>query len=48
MIIIYLFLLSFTSTLLDAQQNIKALKDAALGFTTPSKLLWGVPDAFIQ
>lgn len=41
------FLLTFTSTLLDAQQNIEALKGAALGCTTPSKILWGVPNSFI-
>lgn len=48
MIISCHFLLTFTSTLLDPQQNIEALKDAALGCTAPSELLWGVPDAFIQ
>ena len=47
MIICHLPLTS-TNSMLNAQQNIKALKDAALGCTAPGKLLWGVPDTFIQ
>lgn len=39
--------LTFTRTLLDAQQNIEALKDATLGCTAPRKLLWSVPETFI-
>lgn len=48
MIIICNFVLTFIRTMLDAQQNINALKDAALSCTTPSVHFWGVPDAFIQ
>ena len=40
--------LTSTHSVLDTQENIKALKDAALGCTAPSELLGGVPNAFIE
>lgn len=48
MIIICCYLLTFTRVLLDAQQDVEALKDAALGCTAPCKHLWGVLNTFIQ
>lgn len=48
MLVICHLSLTSTNSVLNAQENIKALKDAALGCAASGKLLWGVPDAFIQ